>query len=201
MSFTYTRDIPDPPSSPSVDVPNMKVNTNSIDSIWAVDHQTFSGNNAGTHLKVSLTETSLTATPQVLPTGILGGGFETLYSQPAGVAPLGPLGEIFYSRAGGVGIQLTGPGTPTKSPNGYTFLAGGLVLQWGIVNALVVGDNPVAFLATFGTAIYNVTLSPVNASANVVTTIKPLSVTTAGFTAVLSAGAGATGLFWTAIGY
>jgi len=52
MSFTYTTNIPFASNSPSVDQPNMETNTNSINSIWAVNHIGFNSANGGTHTKL-----------------------------------------------------------------------------------------------------------------------------------------------------
>jgi hypothetical protein len=52
--ITYTRDIPDAPNNPSVDQGPMKTNTNSIDTIIAVDHYTFADVPSGTHKQVTI---------------------------------------------------------------------------------------------------------------------------------------------------
>ncbi len=115
---------------------------------------------------------------------------------------MGPLGEIFYSRGGGAGIQLTGPGTPTTSAitnAGYTFLAGGIMLQWGLVAIPVTGANAVSFTPNFPNTCFNVSLTLVGNVVNPnAAVIQTFSVTPAGFTAIVPSGA--TGLFWTAIG-
>lgn len=53
MSFTYTRDIPDGPNNPSNDQPIMKINTNSIDDIVAVDHFSFNVTGGGKHKQIT----------------------------------------------------------------------------------------------------------------------------------------------------
>ena len=53
MSFPYTLNIPNPPSNPSTDVPNMQTNANSISSLIAVDHTGFNTSSGGTHLQVT----------------------------------------------------------------------------------------------------------------------------------------------------
>lgn len=53
MTFAYTRDIPNPPNNPSSDVPNMKINTNSISDLINVDHQSFGVANGGTHKQIN----------------------------------------------------------------------------------------------------------------------------------------------------
>jgi len=54
MVITYTRDIPDAPNNPSVDQGPMKTNTNSIDTLIAVDHYTFADVPSGTHKQVTI---------------------------------------------------------------------------------------------------------------------------------------------------
>ena len=54
MVIAYTKNIPDAPNNPSADQPAMKVNTNSIDTIIAVDHYTFADASSGTHKQVTL---------------------------------------------------------------------------------------------------------------------------------------------------
>lgn len=54
MVISYNLDIPDAPNNPSVDQPNMRTNTNSINTIIAVDHYTFADTPSGTHKQVTL---------------------------------------------------------------------------------------------------------------------------------------------------
>lgn len=53
MSFTYNTAVPAANDNPSNDQPDMLTNTQSINSIWAIDHVTFQGNPAGTHLQTT----------------------------------------------------------------------------------------------------------------------------------------------------
>jgi hypothetical protein len=53
MSFTYTTGIPNPPNDPSVDVPNMQTNTNTINSWTEVDHIGFNNGLAGQHTHIT----------------------------------------------------------------------------------------------------------------------------------------------------
>ena len=48
-NFVYTVGIPDAPNDPSADQPNMKVNNDSNDGIWKIDHYGFRNNNGGYH--------------------------------------------------------------------------------------------------------------------------------------------------------
>ena len=94
--------------------------------VFSVDHQDQNETGGGSHNKVQLMEVGGSSPPSGLSAG-----FETLYSQVIAGA-----GEVFFTRgASGTGIQLTGPGDIVKANNGYTFLPGGLLLQWGRVNS------------------------------------------------------------------
>lgn len=52
-AISYNLNIPDGPNNPSDDQPLMKINTNAIDTILAVDHVSFNANNGGTHDQVT----------------------------------------------------------------------------------------------------------------------------------------------------
>jgi len=193
LALTYTKDIPDPPSSPSVDVPNMKVNTNSINTIWTRDHFTFESDNAGLHNRVQLVEINT-----ALPVGLRNIGSGTLFTK---ISPSPLEGNLFFYRIGaGAAIQMTGPSSPIIAQNGSSFLPGGIMFQWGAVSPIVVGDNPISFNTVFPNAIYNIQITVVNQFADSIVTVKPLGVTTSGFIAVKSIGGTGTGIFWTAIG-
>jgi hypothetical protein len=129
--------------------PLIKNNFNASDDTFGIDHYAFSNTAvfngkalAGTHKFVQMRDT--TGGNGTIPLGLNGNGWETLYtSATAGI------GELWIVRGGnGTGIQLTGPGTPTVTPVagalpgggsysilGTTFIAGGLVLQWGVTTA------------------------------------------------------------------
>lgn len=194
LALTYTKDIPDPPSSPSVDVPNMKVNTNSIRTIWTRDHFTFESDNAGLHNRVQLVEIST-----ALPVGLRNVGSGTLFTKIVS----NPLeGDLFFYRIGaGAAIQMTGPFSPNPIINpGSTFLPGGIMLQWGLFTP-VAGDNPVTFIPAFPNNIFNVQVTSVSTLGNTVVVVKSLSPTTAGFVATTSLLPFVPdGVFWMAIG-
>src|ERR1017187_2807970 len=129
MTITYNRNIPDGPNNPSTDQPNMKTNTNSIDDIIAVDHQSFSGQNAGYHTVIH--ETSQLS----LPTAIA--GVNQLFAMIPPVA-LPPNDTQLFSLTGmNVLSQMTGSATKTNAgppitKNGY-FWCAGFLIQFGVV--------------------------------------------------------------------
>lgn len=132
MSFTFNSSIPAAGNFPGNDQPLMLLNNISTAGLIAIDHIGFNTANGGAHTHVQLKEVA----GAVPPAGLIGATFETLYSQQVAAE-----GNLFFTRgASGTGIQLTGPGTPSALANGYTFLAGGLLIQWGINTAVSGGS-------------------------------------------------------------
>lgn len=116
-NFTYTNNIPNPNNNPSVDVTPMQVNNNSINSLISVDHVGFNTNGSGIHKQVTL--------PIVSPPG-LGDGSGVLFGSNLNIAdPCWP----FWKNASGI-VQLFN-GIPSASANGYVYLPGGIIIQWG----------------------------------------------------------------------
>ncbi len=151
-ALTYTQNLPNPPNLPSQDVGNMQINTNSIYTFLNVDHVNFGNVNNGTHLQVQL-QNQLN-----IPPG-LQNGFETLYSK----ATTGS-GELYFTRgATGVEIQMTaGPNSLTSfgTNPGWTFLPGGLLLQYGRISipTALTQTGQVLFPTPFSAIPYSITL-------------------------------------------
>ena len=139
----YNLNIPAANNAPSDDQPNMLVNTNSISSLIDKDHFTFSETNSGWHRKSTYIAGSApgSASDQIVEYGKTSSGSTELFIQRDGV---------------GTEIQLT-RGNPSVSANGYTFLPGGLLLQWGSVNATQSGVT-FSFPISFTSSVYSVTL-------------------------------------------
>jgi len=145
-NFTHIDGVPNPPNAPSTDVASMQINTNSISGIIATDHIGFNLANGGAHDQVQLA--NVTGGNGTLPIGLIGNGFETLYaSATVEGGTFGTAGELWFVRGSTLtGIQLTGPGTPTVSGNfGYTFLPGGILIQWGKTTASGTGTRNYLF--------------------------------------------------------
>jgi hypothetical protein len=160
--WPYTDNIPFPTNSPSADQPNMLINTNSIDSLLAVDHVSFNLANGGYHNDIH---------------------FNTQLTDPAAVPTIGQLytksitfnaitdAALFYENGAGVVTQLTSPSGSSALANGYTFLPGGILMQWGS-SALNAGVAPVTVTTTinfpvaFPTAVFMVTGSPRTGNSN-----------------------------------
>lgn len=126
--YPYTLGVPNPPNSPSVDVPNMQINTNSIAGLIGQDHVGFQLANGGYH-------TVIHSVPNGGDPGVTT-GFGQIYTKSV-TSPLSTDQQLFYESGGGVITQLTSYGADTSfvKPNfGYASIAGAFIIQWGIIN-------------------------------------------------------------------
>ncbi|SRR5258708_10419546 len=197
-NFTYTQNIPDGPNDPSADQPNMKINTNSIASIMAVEHFGFGNNNGGLHQQATFplrsgSPATVAGQLALFSTNLVGG-------QPA---------QLFYTHDAGTVFAITGNKDPVASGNGFTSLPGpsvgtnaGIYLQWGsITGAPIVNGQAVGFSFTFPNNVFSITFAPTSNSTNDKTiSITTGSVTTAGFTVSCSGTSSFQTLYWMAIG-
>jgi hypothetical protein len=138
--FVYNQNIPFATNNPSVDQPNMQVNTNSIFNLIEVNHQGFNLNNGGFHTIIQFIDQGNTTPPKVTGSGQL---FTNTVSGDQ---------ELFYESGNGVISQLTTTGiTPSPNPNGFTYLPGGIILQWGLLSQSF-GSGSTTGTVTFATA-------------------------------------------------
>lgn len=97
-NFSFTRDIPFATHNPSSDQPIMQTNTNSEDSIWAVDHHGFNDNLGGYHNIIH--QDPQLADPAAIP------GIGQTY-----VKTVGSDVQLFYESGLGVVTQLSNSST------------------------------------------------------------------------------------------
>jgi len=191
-TFIYTDDIPFPDHNPSTDQPDMLINTNSIDGIIAVDHYTFEeggANQDGWHKQS-------TYVAETAPTTIALQG--AVYTKNVGAGVV----QLFYRReSNGVEYQLTGPATPTiNATNGFTFLPGGLILQWG--KQVAASDGTIVTYPTlFTSPAFSIQISfAQNAGASSSISVGGGAMTTNAQFLIRMFGAAAIDVFWVAIG-
>ncbi len=187
-NFTYNRDIPDTNNNPSVDQPNMKINTNSIDDIIDVDHFSFGENNGGMHRVIHSVDNVSDPAPV--------SGFGEYYAKTVGSNI-----EAFFQSATGIITQLTGPTAPSATSNGFVYLPGGIILQWGSSSSTsspVTRSFPTPFLNNVFTIVGNLTVS---SSTGHVATFYIRSNSLTDFTAIQAdLSSSANGFYWIAIG-
>lgn len=112
-SFTYTSGIPATNNDPSVDQPNMAINTNSIASLIAVDHVPFNTPGGGRHDQVTFNDNNVPTVPTTPP---------VLFTNLVNSLPQ----LMFYS-----GDAAHGSSQYVLTANGSTFLLGGIIAKWG----------------------------------------------------------------------
>jgi len=128
-NIAYNRDIPNAPNNPSNDQPLMKINNNAIDSILKVDHHGFNDatNLSGFHTVIHQDAQTANPAPIAGPPAI-GQTYTRSITPTGGVADV----QLFYLSALGVATQLTGPSSVSATTNGYVYLPGGILMQWGV---------------------------------------------------------------------
>lgn len=164
MTFSYNLNIPAAGNNPSSDQPLMQTNTNSINSLINVDHYTFGTGKDGKHLQVQLP--ALLATPTV---GVL--GETTVYSQSVTrgaatstelfITPDANVANNTYQLTQtilasqtqfGIYNAYTSGVSGVVTTGGWTFLPGGLILQYGTVtppkNGSFTVNLPIPFATT-----------------------------------------------------
>ena len=146
INYPYKTDIPLATNKPSVDQPNMKINTNSINSIIATDHLTFG---TATGLLTDGYHTTIHQPNQIIGgqlnwNPVVGSGVPAAVTATkiAGVQQLFPIlytpdtagataDTQLFSLTGGGGIsQLTGN---LVGNDGWAWL-GGILIQWGVIS-------------------------------------------------------------------
>ena len=144
---TFQPGIPLPNDRLSKSQQDLLGNNRQLDTSFGINHYAFSdaSTNNGMHKVCQLVEQNPAPAQPV-------GGTDILYTF---VTPQ-PLGELFFRR-GGVSnpIQMTS-GNILDATNGYTFLPGGLLLQWGQTASLTVN-----FPTPFSAPPYSIQLTPI----------------------------------------
>lgn len=162
MSIPYNLGIPASNHNPSVDQPNMLVNTNSTASIIAVDHVGFNTSGSGQHNQVTFNANnvpSLPTAPPVLFTNIQDGNGNNL---PGSLAQI-----FFYS-----GANTKASTQYLSALIGSTFALGGIVMKWGAVTAT--DNTTISFPAAFPNNCFNVQIT-VNSATSPLPTIVTVS--------------------------
>lgn len=175
--YDYNLNIPAGPDNPSNDRPLMTTNTNSTSAIIDEDHIGFQQNNGGLHKKTRiLVDTGV-------PSGTAG-GMGTLYTKTSATSASTNESTLFYVPDATTNqYQLTRTISPNFSSfatnnsyssispvfppsgftaeGGWTFLPGGLILQYGLFGKTTsLGQTgTVQFLFPFTTAVFSVSLT------------------------------------------
>lgn len=120
MGFPYTNSVPNPPNLPSTDVGAMQTNTATIDTWVQRDHVGFNNADGGYHRQVHMTNQAAPA---------LGTQNCVFYADAVG-------GNSWPHWRNALGsFQVTGSASANNPSaaglNGWSFLPGGFIIQWG----------------------------------------------------------------------
>lgn len=192
-TLDYFLNLPATNDNPSVDQPNMATNTNSVNTLIAVDHNTFGVSPYGYHTVIHLVP-NIGGTPTNPP---LVAGFGQLFSKNVTVGSTTDTQLFFETGLGGIS-QLTGG---NASANGYQWI-GSVLIQWGSITGTPIAPNQaVTFPLAFPSAVFSITLGPASNSSNDKTmSIKTGTVSTTGFQVQTSNSSSFQTIYWMAIG-
>jgi hypothetical protein len=170
--FAYTQNIPNPPNNPSTDVPNMQTNTNSVFSWPLVDHYGYEDTNnyGGWHKQITLVSLGNNPTLPPLTTGnaelytntvpTAGGEKTELFFTPdttGNVYQMTRTSSVYYASFANDAQYAQTPPVATQF-GGWTFLPGGLLLQYGSEENLT-ATGTIKFPRPFNTGPYNIQLT------------------------------------------
>lgn len=202
----FVPNIPFGPNNPSQDQPNMQANTNSDIDIWEVDHIGFNVNNSGIHAQVTMpVQSGIPTTAQA--------GATVTYTKTSGQSQ-----EFMTSDTGAKEYQITrfidadfstfganASLAPNPGTGGWTFLPGGIIMQYGTFPAFSTGSVDIVFPITY-TTLYNIQVSFVTPGTSPRAGIlyqnpgPPISPSNSGFTAFLLPSSALNTLYWMALG-
>lgn len=188
----------------NTDYANLQGNFQQANTVVGIDHSalTVSTNEMGYHKSIHMIpQASITNTP----------GFGQLYSKT--VNSYSTDQALFWDTGdGNQNIQMTSnflpslSATPGFTTNGYTFLPGGFILQWGLTNPSV-STNVQIIYAAQGNIIFpnntlNVTATATRSSGTFTTNFSVIGLLNTGFF-IVNSNSSTTSLqyYWQAIGY
>jgi len=186
------------------DYKNLQLNFQQADNSFGVDHLKFSNNTNqnGFHTVVHMIPFSTLASnppnnqPIVAPTNVALTGelftaqiFDGINSDEA----------LYYQSGGGRLSQLTRNFTPINAGNGASFIAGGLIFQWGSFDPN--STTTIVFPQAFTSPPYSITLTPsVNDNGTYRAYVATGSVTTTQFQFQGTISSHSNPVYWMAIG-
>jgi hypothetical protein len=211
---TYNPLIPTGSVPLNLDYQNIQSNFSQLDIIYGTDHMplTDATTSQGYHINIHSVPFSTTTTnapnnqPVVSPTTVsnvgqiftaeINDGFTTDEA-------------LYYKSGDGRVMQLTRNVTPSGSTNGYSFIAGGILIQWG-TKLTTASSGTVTFASSnkaFPNNCWNVTAQLIfDSSVSTPSGRNTLAIDTDGFSKTkfdwisLGASSSYTGFFWVAIG-
>lgn len=140
MTIPYNNGIPAANNNPSTDQPNMKTNTDAIDTLLQVDHVSFNTASGGTHKQITFSSNNVPVPPVSPP---------ILFTNNVAATPH----LFFYS-----GNAAHSSDQYVAAATGSTFLLGGIILKWG-VQVAANNNTTVTFTSAFPNNCWSVVVS------------------------------------------
>ncbi len=206
---SYQPNIPTGLVNLDIDYQNLRGNFQQLDTTYAIDHVPITQvANNGYHANVHCVPPSTTATnppdnyPATMPAATAGIGLICCPEINDGHATDTAL---YFLTGANVAHQLTANITAKASTNGYTYLAGGIIIQWGLVILPPGSTGSVVFLAAgninFVSSLYivNATLGPSAPPTASGGCVSVYNTSTTGFSYLIT-GSGYNRFRWIAIG-
>ena len=187
-----------------VDYQNIQDNFQQLEVAYGVDHTVFSDTSGVPPGGITGMHKGIHMIPQAAPAAI--SGYGQLFNNTVNDGY--DTDEILYFLTGGNKLmQLTSNVQPSAAANGYTFLPGGILIQWGKKGSSTASSVPVLFTTAnidFPNNCFFVTAIPIRADtspgSDFSTAIVTSSVSKTGFTIANVGAHTMAGWYWLAIG-
>jgi len=226
--MTYQPGIPTGTVNLDVDYKALKDNFTALDTVFNVDHVTFSNTTAqkGYHKDIHFNPFSTVATSPTPNNYITANQYPAQGTIPPGAPPtVAGIGQLFSAQVNdsisadtglywlsgnGLKVAMTRNFVPSHANNGYTYLPGGIILQWGrkigLSGAWPIVDQTLTFTAETNIAFPNACLAVFttflgNSGSTGDIGINSVAPTNFHWQFGGSASASYSGFFWAAIGY
>jgi len=145
--MTYNPNIPNASDILSVSQGQLKTNFQQVNTIFSKNHVTF--NNATTADRGKHTSVQFQRRSSAPSLDANDGAFYTKNSSGT---------NVFWKRQGGSEVKITNV-DPSIGANGYTFLPGGLLIQWGSLNVPSGESGSISFPIAFTVAPYSINVT------------------------------------------
>lgn len=202
-NYPFNQNFPNPPDNPSDDVGGMQVNSQSTFGIIAEDHFGFGVNNGGLHQKARLVN------QLGIPSGTAS-GMGTIYTKTVATSSTTNESTLFYNPDASLNeYQLSRTIAPKGASfgknniyssvftGGWTFLPGGMILQYGQTPVLTSGSQ-VPFIVQYTNNVFSVTAILLDTNSGKVVQLS--NFLTASFTVNFNPTGSGEAISWMAIG-
>jgi len=150
--MAYNSNIPQPNNLISQSQGDILDNFTALNTSNSVNHVAYNDANQGKHKFMQM--------PEEVANPATAGNEGALVVKEAGA-----LAELFYvPESNGAAVQMTSGGISASAASGYSFLPGGMLIQWGTAAGTSAGTANVFPVSFTGTA-YTVVVTPLNAGA------------------------------------